>query len=84
MIGHSAHIKKGALWAWRPLRLEGQNVIGVFRGRRLVTVFSAHEVDDAHTLCQLRNLNKPEPARVIGCAEITDNKRSQGVRVGRK
>lgn len=63
MIGHSEHIaryKKGAAWYWRPLRLEGQNVIGVFRGRRLVTVFSAHDVDDAHTLCQLRNLTKPE------------------------
>ena len=60
MIGHSEHIehhkKEPGAWYWRPMRAAGQNVIGVFRGRRLVTVFSAHEVDDAHTLCQLRNL----------------------------
>lgn len=60
MIGHSEHIahykKEPGAWYWRPMRAAGCNVIGVYCGRRLVTVFSAHEVDDAHTLCQLRNL----------------------------
>lgn len=72
------------LWAWQPLRIDGHNRIAVYCGRRVVMLLGPHDLDDAHALCQLRNLNKPEPARVIGCAEITDNKRSQGVRVGRK
>ncbi|MCZ2095978.1 MAG: hypothetical protein LC121_06835 [Anaerolineae bacterium] len=33
----------------------GQNAIGVYCGRRLVRVFGAHELDDAHALCGLRN-----------------------------
>lgn len=52
----TAHVKKGAAWYWRPLRLEGRNRIAVMRGRRVVMLLGPHELDDAHALCQLRNL----------------------------
>ncbi|HMM29943.1 MAG TPA: hypothetical protein PKD46_16800 [Aggregatilineaceae bacterium] len=48
--------KKGCAWHWRPLRVAGSNRIAVMRGRRVVLLMHAHDLDDAHTLCQLRNL----------------------------
>jgi len=65
MIGHSAHIKKGALWAWRPLRLEGQNVIAVYHGARLALLLGPHEVDAAWALVTLRNLAAAAPVRLL-------------------
>ena len=62
------------LWTWRPMRVSGRNRIAVMRGRRVVMLLGPHEVDDAHALVTMRNLNKPELARCIGYAEITDSK----------
>lgn len=61
-------------WYWRPLRIDGHNRIGVYCGRRLALLLGPHEVDGAHALVTMRNLNKPELARCIGYAEITDSK----------
>lgn len=59
---HVDHYKKPRAWHWRPVRVAGQNAIGVYCGRRLVRVFGAHEVDDAHALCGLRNLAATAPS----------------------
>jgi len=81
MIGHSEHIahyKKGpGAWYWRPLRLAGRNVIGVYRGLRLVTVLGPHEVDAAWGLCSVRNLAAGAPRRLL------ENNSQQAIRTAK-
>lgn len=57
---------RSQFWTWRPLRLAGRNVIGVYRGPRLVTVLGPHEVDAAWGLCSVRNLAAGAPRRNNG------------------
>lgn len=48
------------LWTWRPLRVAGRNRIAVYQGAHLVTLLSAHELDDAWALCGMRNLESED------------------------
>ena len=61
------------LWAWRPLRVAGRNRIAVYQGAHLVTLLSAHELDDAWAFCGMRNQESEATAQqaVAGVGRIS-------------